>query len=295
MMRVSTSFQYDTYTENIRRAQSNYFDAQQKVSSGKRFTKVSEDPVAALTSLSARSLRSRLEQLTKNLDVAKEYTGTTENVLGEVGSLLKSALTYAIQGASDTSTNESRQALAEQVSSIQKRIVELGNTRGTGGKYIFAGQSIDTKPFSASSGALVFSGDTNPIQVEVRPGETMQANLPNADAFFGDVYSKLERLRTDLLGSDATTISNVDVQAMNDAIDKNSLVRGQNGVLVQQIDRLSTENARRSDDLTKTISDNEDIDIAEAITKMQQAEMAYTASLQVATKGFSLSLMDFLK
>ena len=79
-MRITSNYQYDVYRSNIRDAQENYFTAQQRVMTGKRFTRVSEDSVAALTSLNARGLRSRLEQLDKNLMVAKEYTGTTESV-----------------------------------------------------------------------------------------------------------------------------------------------------------------------------------------------------------------------
>jgi flagellar hook-associated protein 3 FlgL len=294
-MRVTSNYQYDVYRNNIRNAQENYFLAQQRVMSGKKFTRVSEDPVSALTSLSARSLRSRLEQLDKNLMVAQEYTGTTENALDELNTVLKRAYTLTIQGASDATTQESRNAMANEIASLQQRLVDLANTQGVGGKFIFAGQDSDTKPFSASGGALNFAGDTLPINVEVRPNEVMRANLENADAFFGGIYATLETLRTDLLGGDVGLISDQDVATVLGAMDQLSDARGLNATKLQEIERLRTEGARRMDDLTKTISDNEDIDLAEAITKMQMAETAYTASLQVASQGFRLSLMDFLQ
>ncbi len=294
-MRVTSNYQYDVYRNNIRNAQENYFLAQQRVMTGKKFTRVSEDPVSALTSLNVRSLRSRLEQLDKNLMVAQEYTGTTENSLDELNSVLKRAYTLTIQGASDATTQESRNAMANEIASLQQRLVDLSNTQGVGGKFIFAGQSSDTKPFSATGGALTFAGDTLPINVEVRPNEVMRANLENADTFFTGIYATLETLRTDLLGGDVGLLSDQDVAAVLGAMDQLSDARGLNATKLQEIDRLRTEGARRMDDLTKTISDNEDIDLAEAITKMQMAETAYTASLQVASQGFRLSLMDFLR
>src|SRR5690349_12981499 len=106
-MRITSGYQLDVYTRNIRDAQSSYFLAQERVLTGKKFNRVSEDPVAALTSLNAKTLRSRIEQLDKNLSVAKEYTGTTENVLGEANTALQRAYALAIQGASDATTQES--------------------------------------------------------------------------------------------------------------------------------------------------------------------------------------------
>jgi flagellar hook-associated protein 3 FlgL len=294
-MRVSTGYQYDVYNANIRTEMSNYFDAQKRVMTGKRFTRVSEDPVAALTALGARSLRSRLEQLDKNLMVAKEYSGTTETVLDEINSVMKRAYTLAIQGASDATTQESRDAMADEIATLEQRLVDLGNTQGVNGKFIFSGQASDTKPFSAAGGVLTFAGDTLPINVEIRPGEVMRANLENADTFFDGLYTTLETLRTDLQGGNVQQLSEVDVANLRTALDNVGAARGLNATKLQEIERLHSEGQRRMDDLTKTISDNEDIDLTEAITEMQMAETAYTATLQVASQGFRLSLMDFLR
>ena len=294
-MRVSTNFQFETYSNRISEAQSRYFEAQERVMTGKRFNRVSDDPVAAMTSISARSLRSRLDQLRRNLLVAQEYAGSTEHVLDETGRLARRAYTLAIQGASDATSQESREAMAREIGSLQERVVDLANTQGSGGKFFFAGQMSDTKPFSAIGGTLTFAGDTLPILVEVRPGETMRVNLENADTFFADVYNALENLRANLLGGDIGLISDQDVGAMRAVVDEIGAARGTTGVKLADIKRLETEGQRRIDDLTKTISDNEDIDLADAITQMQMAETAYSAALQVTSQGFGLSLMDFLR
>lgn len=294
-MRITSGYQYDIYQRNIRDAQADYFLSQQRVMTGKRYSRVSEDPVSALSALSAKSLRSRLEQLDKNLSVAREYTGTTESVLDDVNTVLKRAYTLAIQGASDATTQESRNAMADEIGSLLQRLVDLGNTQGVGGKYIFAGQNSDQEPFSHAGGVLSFAGDTLPVQVEVRPGETMRANLENADAFFTTVYGTLETLRTDLLGGDIGLISDQDIAAVQGAMGNLAAARGLNATKLQEIERLESEGQRRMDDLTKTVSDNEDIDLADAITQMQAAETAYTAALQVANQGFRLSLVDFLQ
>ena len=294
-MRISTAYKFEAYSSRIQEAASRYFEAQERVMSGKRFTRVSEDPVSAVVAMSARSLRTRLEQLTDNLANAREYAGTTEQVLDEVGRLTRKAYTLAIQGASDATTQESRDAMAREIATIQDAILEAANTKGLNGKHIFAGQKTDTKPFAASGGTLTFDGDTLPVTIEVRPGEMMRANLENADVFFIDLYDTLETLRLDLVGGDIGKISDQDIDALLRSIDTIGVARGSNGVRLNDITRIEAENTRRTDDLTKTISDSEDIDLAEAITQMQMAETAYTAALQTAGQGFRLSLMDFLR
>ena len=294
-MRVSTNFQFESYANKVSDAKSRYFEAQQRVTTGKKYATVSEDPIAALGSLSAKSLRSRLEQLTKNLIVAQEFAGTTEGVLDEAGQLAQRAYVLAIQGASDSTTQPSRDAMATEIASIQKRLVDLGNTQASGGRYIFAGQSSDTKPFSEASGVLTFNADDLPVQVEIRPSETMRANLSNASTYFGNVYAALESLKTNLASGNTQLISEGDIANLQASIDATNIARGQSGVKFQEIQRLRAEGERRVDELTIAISDNEDIDLADAITQMQQAETAYTAALQVAGQGFRLSLMDFLR
>lgn len=67
------------------------------------------------------------------------------------------------------------------------------------------------------------------------------------------------------------------------------------GSKMTRVEELSRHHQRRIDELTNQISEVEDVDMAEAITKYQQAETAYTAALQVGSQGFRLSLLDFIQ
>ncbi len=110
--------------------------------------------------------------------------------------------------------------------------------------------------------------------------------MPGTFSAISMAGNALENLRADLVAGDIGKISDQDVAAMLTVLDDVGTARGATGVELADIERLETEGQHRMEDLTKMISDNEDVDLAEA---------AYSAALLVTSQGFRLSLMDFLR
>ncbi|MBX3095366.1 MAG: flagellar hook-associated protein FlgL [Fimbriimonadaceae bacterium] len=295
-MRISTSQMYTTNMANISQAQSRYVRAQQQVTTGRRFEKMSEDPLAGQQVLNARRLRGRIEQFDKNLRHADEYVGVTETTLGEVSDLMKRAQVLAISGANDTNDANSREAMATEIQEIQKRLVDLGNTRTSTGGYVFSGQDSKTEAFVTDpNGALTYQGDDLPVVVEHRAGETMRINLSNADSLWSTAYSALESLKNHLRSGQSSLIGDTDVQALVTAREAIDQARGEAGVTAQSVSFQRSQNQKRMDDLTAQIGEAQDVDLAEAISRLNLAETAYTAALQTTARVSQLSLMDFLR
>lgn len=294
-MRISTPYQFNSYLGNIHKSHAEYFQAQRQLATGKRFETAGEDPLSATLSLDARRLKGRFEQFEKNLRGAKDYLSHSEAVLGDVTNLARSAYTIALQGASDATSQSSREALAGQVADLRERLVSLANSQGSSGQYIFAGHDTANKPFSESGGVLTYSGDTGSIQVEVRSGEYMKANLQGAETMFTDVYDALTELEANLKSGNVGQLSDQSVADLKRLVDEVAVTRGGVGNRMQTIDLLSTENQRRIDDFSVQVSELEDIDFAETFVRYEEAQMAYQAALQVASQGMNLSLMDFVR
>ncbi len=294
-MRISTSHQFESYRSNVQSAQSLYFKVQQQMSTGKKFERAGEDPLNATLSIDSRRMKVRLEQFQQNLQGAKDYLGNTEATLSEVSTVMRQAYTVAIQGATDSLSQSSRNALANQVDELQKRLVQLGNTTGSSGQYIFAGHKTDTKPFVDSGGTLTYNGDNGVVQAEVRPSDTIQVNLSSADTTFTGMFDSLTQLKNDLLSGNVIQISQNSVDSLKGWVDSVNQIRGDLGNKLLSIDNLSTQNQRRLDELAVEISNFEDIDFAEVFVKYQGAQTAYQAALQVTSQGMGLSLMDFIR
>lgn len=294
-MRVSTPYQFETFSNSIRTAQEAYFRVQRQISTGKKYETASEDPLSTRLSINARTLKSRFEQFDKNLRGANDYLGFSESALADVTDVVNQANQLAIQGASSAIDVGAAQSLADQVGKLQERLVRLANTQGGQGQYIFAGQKNGTAPYSASGGVLTYSGDGNPIRAEIRSGEYMDINLAGIDTDFVDMYAKLEQLKTNLSNQDVVAISTQSLADIKGIRDKVTNLRAEVGSRLQTVQSLKDENTRRIDDFTKDISDYEDVDLSDAIVRYQQTQSAYQAAMQVASQGMNLSLMDFLR
>jgi len=294
-MRVSTQQQFDFYMSQIEAAHSRYLDAQRQVITGKKFELASEDPGHAHFVISANTIKARTEQLDRNLRGAKDYLSNTEASFDEMNSMVSHAYTLAVNGANSTNDQAARDAMASEISETQRRLVFLANTTGASGQYVFAGQKSDVKPFVETPPTLTFNGDDNPINVEVRPNETMRVNLQGAGTMISTVYATLETLKNDLLSGDVSKISTQDIKAVQDQLAQINAVQGDTGTKLQTVTALSDQNLKRIDDLTKQVSDAQDVDLTQAVINMQSAQTAYQAALQVTSRGQSLSLMDFLR
>lgn len=108
------------------------------------------------------------------------------------------------------------------------------------------------------------------------------------------IFGNLQALRKAMLAGDQNAIS-----AAADALDKDwsrvSRIQGQMGARVQEIksrqSRLEDENVST----TAMLSQLQDVDFTEAITRYQSLQTSLQATLQANGKTLDLSLLDFLK
>jgi flagellar hook-associated protein 3 FlgL len=293
-MRISTPYLFDNFAQSIDRASQHLVETQRAVTTGKRINTLSDDPSGNARALSMQSLKSRLAQYTSNLQSAKGALSFAESALSDVSDLATQAYTLALNGANATNDQSTMQAMAGQILSIQQRLVQLANTQGPSGAFVFAGQDNTSPPFAANNGALTFTGDTNMIQVQVGPSDVM-ASTVDASAFLTDLYAKLETLKTNLGNGDIAALSDTSIQDMQNAVSTASTLEATVGQKLQMVADLNNQNSRRIADLTTQLSDIQDVDAAAAILEYQEAQTAYQAALSATTSGAQLSLMDFLR
>lgn len=292
-MRISTAGQYDSVIRDMTQAHEQMARAQRQVSSGKRFSRVSEDWVAAAESLSLRSVKDALGQYRANIEEARTDVAFAESAFSDVGDLLRQAYSLSVQAANGTLDQAARDNIATQIDQLKARLVDYGNTRGPHSDYLFAGQKTDTKPFEVTGTTLNYNGDSATVNIETAPGQTMAKTLV-AHQLFTDAYGALEGFRANLVSGNVSAISGVDIQALQDSHKAFRTVQGQAGVRINSLDDMESQHKRRLDDLSARISEVEDADMSEAIVQFQLSQAAYQAALAAASKTFNLSLVDFI-
>jgi flagellar hook-associated protein 3 FlgL len=280
---------------SVQRSGQAYFDAQYKVTTGKRINRLSDDPAAIEPLVSMRSLKASMDQYNSNLKVASNTFAASENAFSEVATILNRANQLAISGGTATASSTQRQAMADEIKSLRERIISLGNTKAANGDYIFSGTNLDVKPFQDNGTVVTFQGDTMNRFIESGPGERINLTLANSKQAFMDSITRLDALQTALTMGDQATLNGPMLTDLKSSQDAFNQLRGEIGMKTQSLQATKTNFERRSLDLTQGISDLEEVDLSQAITDMKKAETAYQAALQVTSIGSKLSLMDFIR
>lgn len=293
-MRIGFAHQYDVYRSDLARTQGHLFDSQRRITTGKKILGLSDDPNGATAAIGLRRLYSAAEQYEKNLTTAKGFLGMTESTLGEMTTLVNRANELAVAGANGTLDQTAREGIVREISEIQRRLVDLGNSEGPGNRRLFAGQLADVKPFNVEDNVLVYRGDTNDMSVEISATETLTITTQLGTAL-PQLFADLNTLKNHLQSGTTGSISGESIPAMQQATRNLTLMRSTVGTRLQTVEQSTAHHTRRMDELTAQISDVEDVDMSEAILDYKMAETAYQAALQSVSMISRLSLMDFMR
>jgi flagellar hook-associated protein 3 FlgL len=270
--------------------------ASQQVSSGKRITRLSDDPAAALDALRARRELQRSEAYNRQAADADGWLTTYDTSLQTVADRLIRVRELALQGASAGATGGATSVtLTEEIASIRTELASLANQRYLG-KPVFAGTA---EPASVYSAAFTYQGDNGQFLRTIASGVTLQVNINGPSAFGADasptqMFAVLQDLESKITAGDsaglATAISNLDT-----ARERIDTLRVQVGVKQNTVKSIQDQRANVETDLRAQLSIAEDVDMAQASIDLNAADLAYKATLSAAARLFQTSLVDFLR
>lgn len=293
-MRVTFQNQYSNYLRDLGRVESNMVEAQTRQATGRRINSLSDDPVGLARALTMKGLKSGLTQYEQNLTAAKGYLGFSESSLDEAQKLVRRSYELAVSGANGTIDQTGREAMAQEIQNMQNRLVELGNSAGASGQYLFGGQITDSKPFEVTNAGITYSGDLNSVIVEVGPNESLSVNT-QASTTFTQAWQNLENLKNNLRGGNTAAIGGPDLDAVKSSDKAFGTLRSEVGAKLRTVEEHANHHVRRQDELSVQISDVEEVDLTVAIVDYAQAQTAYQAALQSLNLSSRLSLVDYIQ
>src|SRR6266481_8722445 len=146
---------------------------QNQISTGRRIARPGEDPAAAQRGQTLQRVLELKAQAKTNIQSAQSYLNATDTSLSSVSKILTDVKSAALAAASDTASDESRQAAAEQVSQAITQLLNTGN-QNFRGRYLFAGSRSTAAPFTQTSDGVVYTGNEGSLDSFV------DLNLPYA-------------------------------------------------------------------------------------------------------------------
>ena len=133
-MRVTTNQFYTQSVNRILDLQASTRDATNQISSGKRITRPSDDPVAAGEVMQIRNRTNAAAQFDRNGVQAESRLTQVDDVLGGVSNMLQRVHDLVLQGRSESLSNADRDSIAKEIREQMEVLVDLGNTRNASGE-----------------------------------------------------------------------------------------------------------------------------------------------------------------
>jgi flagellar hook-associated protein 3 FlgL len=308
-MRISTSWTQQSIVNSMLDQQSRLNQTQMQLSTGKKILTPSDDPVAAARIIDLNQSIKQTQQYQSNSDAARQRLSLEDGVLQNATTLLQRINELGIQGLNATNSPSDRTAIATEMEGLNEQLLGLANTKNANGEYIFSGFKCATPPFSKNmaGGGYTYNGDSNQRLIQI--GETRQiadgdpgsnvfgaptGPLPAAVPAAGsitNVFEAIDKFVADLKANAPNSASLDDISKASDKIlSANSSV----GIRLNVLDSQDNTNSDFVLSMQTVLSETEDLDYAEAISKFN----LQTVSLQAAQQAFAqvkkLSLFNYL-
>ncbi len=299
MNRVTSSSASFQMMSDLGRAQRALNQIQREIASGKKMQRVSDSPAEAVATLDHRARLRRSEQLDRNADTAGQWLEASDRTNQSVVNQLTSARSLIIQAQSGANDANSRAAIANQLDALRQSLLESANASVLG-RPIYSGTSAGASAYDAT-GAYV--GDAGPVKLPVSEGVTMQVSRTGPEVFGtanildpanGDVFQLMSQMALAVRNGDNAAMAAGLIQT-DRALDRVQGVQVELGSRLDQLEKLRSAAKAHDQELKSSISNLEDVDVAEAAITLQIRQMSYQAALQVTAKIVQQSLMDFLR
>jgi flagellar hook-associated protein 3 FlgL len=226
-----------------------------------------------------------------------------ESSVSQIFDVLTNYKTLLVNGLN--AQNSADLALPTQAQSLLDEVASLLNVQDDG-RYLFAGSRTDTAPVDQSnlpasytipsaSGAAsgYYQGDDVQLSVQADVNYSVQYGI-NADApGFEEAIRSLHEVIIGTPNDKATMNDALSIvtQALNDVSDIRTKIGAARSALQDVNSRLDQYQLYSE----KTISDLENVDVTETITRMNQDQTAIQASFMTLSRLSQLTLTNFLR
>lgn len=145
VMRVTQSMLSNSNLKYISQNYNNLAKLQEQLTTGKKITKPSDDPVIAMKGMRYRSQVVEVDQFRRNLNEGFNWMDNADSALDETNQVLQKIRELVVQASNDSYETESRKNIEKEISSLQEHIISVANSK-VGENYIFNGTNTNTSP-----------------------------------------------------------------------------------------------------------------------------------------------------
>ena len=262
-----------------------FANANRQLSTTKKLNYLGDSPIGSADLVDITQQALKLDAFRFNMIQSSYKLKASEAALNVVFNTVTSIFTLGSEAATETTGKEGREAILIEVTKLRDELISRGNTQ-LDGIYIFAGTAVDTKPFAinATTGHVEYYGNKNVNDVQIGDGVEVKAGVDGENALM-DIYNAVDKLidaiNTMNGNTPATGAAEID-DALGDigkALDTLNGARGEIGVSISIVDRMSGMLDNRNLVLREQRANIEDANLLEVATQIGQLQIAINAAL----------------
>lgn len=293
-MRIVFNTAFEDVTIAMQRAAEALTEAQRQVSTGMRVGRLSDDPLSAALAVDEHSVLDRLDAYKGAGDAASYRLGLADNVMTDIINQLTSAQTTAMAAQGSEKTQSERDAAANELLAIRDALMSDINTQFQGA-YLFSGSNVTVAPYATVS---AYQGNSDTNLIDIGTGRSVASTFDGGAIFQGsdatNVLDALTNLAAAISAGDRAG-TDAGVQALNRAFDRANTAQARIGNDMRSLDDTRSMIASARVGSVTRLSSIEDADLAQAASRLSQADTAYRAALSAMSTIGRVSLMDYLK
>lgn len=161
-MRIATANNYDSTIKVLADRQAQLAQQQERLATGKRVLRASDDPVAATLSEAARNRLARAEADQRALEASRTSLQQAESGLAESGELIQRVRDLLVTAGNAGFTDSEREDVARQLEGLREQMIAVANRTDSAGRTLFGGLGGAATPFvdlyTPSGNGVAFNG-----------------------------------------------------------------------------------------------------------------------------------------
>lgn len=307
MTRVSSFGQMQQMVHSLLANQERVAKSQLQLNTGKIADDFQGIAADAATLLGAKSSRTQIDTFQSMIDTVKGRLDANDV---QLEGILSMARTFR-QTIMETLAGDQAIGFAENLDETFSFISSALNTK-IGGQYIFSGSKTEVPPVSstnindlvaAASSDLLFQNDDLRNKAGIASGVTVEYGVTAKD-IAQDLLKSIKVFADfnaggsgpfdgELTAAQKTALQN-ELSNFDAAIDKAQTIQLRNGLRQERVETISDQHKDTKIFLDQFISDLEDADMAEVITRLNTDQTALEASYRTMSSLSNLSLLDFI-
>ncbi|HET6562032.1 MAG TPA: flagellin [Marmoricola sp.] len=292
--RVTQGMMMDRSYLSLQTGLSRLAKTQEQLSTGRILNRPSDSPTGTTAAMRMRASLADETQYSRNAEDGLGRLGQADLTLSSMLDQVRRVNELAMRSVNTLNQNPAaREALAAEIDQLREGLIDGANATYLG-RPVFGGIVNGSAAYDTSGAFVGVQGD---VQRTIGKGVRVSVNVDGPEAFGPDGANLFDTLK-DLAASvraGTTTTTQTGMASLDTARNRMTSALAEIGSRTNRLERAAQSAKDSVLDLTSSLSEIENVDLARATMDLKMQEVAYQAALASTARLVQPSLADFLR